>query len=158
MSAPIIAPTEQALKLTRLFDAPRDLVWAAWTDVRHAAQWWGPRHHPSTHLEIDARVGGKWRICLESVEDGRELWHGGVFREVVKPERLVFTFAWDAGDGPTDENIVTITFAEEGENTRMEFRQEPFVSADERAGHTEGWSSTFDRLDDVLVAWKGQSR
>ena len=162
MNAAITAPTERALTLTRVFDAPRDLVWAAWTDPRHAAQWWGPRHHPSTHVEIDARVGGRWRICLKSIADGRELWHGGVFREVVRPERLVFTFAWDTGDGPAEENLVTITLAEEGSaggrKTRMEFRQEPFVSADEHAGHTEGWSSSFDRLDDLLVAWKGPSR
>ena len=84
MNTPITVAAERALTLTRVFDAPRELVWQAWTDQRHAAQWWGPRHHPNTHVEIDARVGGRWRICLKGVADGRELWHGGVFREVVK--------------------------------------------------------------------------
>ena len=154
MAAPIVAPGQRVLTLTRLFAAPRELVWAAWTDARHAAQWWGPRHHPAMHLEIDARVGGRWRGCLKSAADGRELWQGGVFREVVKPERLVFTFAWDADGG--FENLVTITFTDEGGHTRMHFRQEPFVSADEHEGHGEGWMSSFDRLDEALVAWKGQ--
>ena len=158
MNTPILAPTERALKLSRIFDAPRELVWAAWTDQTHARHWWGPRHHPSTHVEIDARVGGRWRICLTGVADGRELWHGGVFREVVKNERLVFTFKWDEDGERGEENLVTITFADEGGKTRMTFRQEPFVSADEREGHGEGWSSAFDRLDDALVALKGSVR
>jgi uncharacterized protein YndB with AHSA1/START domain len=158
MNTPILAPTERALKLSRVFDAPRELVWAAWTDQTHARHWWGPRHHPSTHVEIDARVGGKWRIRLTGVADGRELWHGGVFREVVKNERLVFTFKWDEDGERGEENLVTITFADEGGKTRMTFRQEPFVSADEREGHGEGWSSAFDRLDDALVVLKGSAR
>lgn len=157
MNTPILAPTERALKLSRVFDAPRELVWAAWTDQTHARHWWGPRHHPSTHVEIDARVGGKWRIRLTGVADSRELWHGGVFREVVKNERLVFTFKWDEDGERGEENLVTITFADEGGKTRMTFRQEPFVSADEREGHGEGWSSAFDRLDDALVALKGSA-
>jgi uncharacterized protein YndB with AHSA1/START domain len=146
------------LLITRVFDAPRELVWAAWTDQTHARHWWGPRHHPSTHVEIDARVGGRWRICLTGVADGRELWHGGVFREVVKNERLVFTFKWDEDGERGEENLVTITFADEGGKTRMTFRQEPFVSADEREGHGEGWSSAFDRLDDALAVLKGSVR
>jgi uncharacterized protein YndB with AHSA1/START domain len=152
MNTPILAPAERALTLTRIFDAPRELVWKAWTEQEHARHWWGPRHHPSTHVEIDARVGGTWRIRLTGVADGRELWHGGVFREVVRPERLVFTFAWDGERG--EESLVTITFTEENGKTRMSFRQEPFVSADQREGHGEGWSSAFDRLDEALVALK----
>ena len=155
MNAPILTPTERALTLTRVFDAPRELVWKAWTEQEHARHWWGPRHHPSTHVEIDAREGGKWRIRLTGVADGRELWHGGVFCEVVRPERLVFTFAWDEDGGA--ENLVTITFAEESGKTRMNFRQEPFVSSDEREGHGEGWSSSFDRLEQALAALKGRS-
>ena len=158
MNAPILTSSERALELIRVFDAPRELVWAAWTDQNHARHWWGPRHHPATHVEIDARVGGKWRIRLTGVADGRELWHGGVVREVVRPERLVFTFAWDEEGGRGEESIVTITFADEGGKTRMSFSQTPFASVEERDGHGEGWSSTFDRLADALVELKGSLR
>ncbi|HKS62645.1 MAG TPA: SRPBCC domain-containing protein [Xanthobacteraceae bacterium] len=161
MNSPVLAPTERALVITRVFDAPRELVWTAWTDREHARHWWGPRHHPSTHVEIDARVGGKWRIRLTGVPDGRELWHGGVFREVVKPERLVFTFKWDEEGERGEENLVSITFAEEGgkdgKKTRMTFRQTPFVSVEERDGHTEGWTSSFDRLEEALAAMQGRA-
>jgi len=157
MNTPVLAPTERVLTITRVFDASRDLVWKAWTDQEQAKHWWGPRHHPSTHVEIDARVGGKWRIRLTGVETGRELWHGGVFREVVAPERLVFTFKWDEEGERGEENIVTITFAEEGGKTRMTFQQSPFVSLEERDGHTGGWTSAFDRLDETLVALKGRA-
>lgn len=161
MSTPVMAPTERALTITRVFDAPRELVWNAWTQAEHAKHWWGPRHHPSTHVEIDARVGGTWRIRLTHAETGRELWHGGVFREVVKPERLVFTFKWDEEGERGEENLVTITFAEEGgkegRKTRMTFKQSPFLSTDECEGHTEGWTSSFGRLDEALAALKGRA-
>jgi uncharacterized protein YndB with AHSA1/START domain len=141
---------DRALLIRRVFDAPREAVWRAWTDEKYALNWWGPRHHPARHIEIDARVGGRWRICLTSVADGRDLWHGGVFREVVKPERLVFTFAWDEAGERGEQNIVTITFADEGGKTLMTFHQAPFRSGGEQDGHEEGWSSAFDRLDDLL--------
>lgn len=146
----ITAPAERVLTMTRVFDAPRELVWTAWTDPRHAIKWWGPRHHPATELSMDARPGGALRMKLTGVESGRELWHGGVFREVVRPERLVFTFAWDEEGERGVETLVTITFAEEGGKTRMTFRHEPFQSAEERDGHTEGWGSAFDRLEEFL--------
>ena len=154
MNAPMTTQADRVLTLTRVFDAPRELVWKMWTDPGHAQSWWGPRHHPSTYVAIDARVGGKWRSRLTGVEDGRELWHGGVFREVVKPERLVFTYAWDADDG--DESLVTIIFAEEGGKTRMTFTQTPFVTVEQRDGHGAGWSSAFDRLEDVLLKGSAQ--
>jgi uncharacterized protein YndB with AHSA1/START domain len=160
MSGPVVAEARE-LTITRVFDAPRELVWRMWTDPAHARRWWGPRHHPATHLELDARAGGRWRIRLTGAETGRELWQGGVFREVKKPERLVFTFKWDEGHGPAEEMLVTITFAEEGgkesKKTRMTFHQTPFVSADEHEGHTEGWNSSFDRMVDELTAIKEQN-
>jgi len=160
MNTPISATTERALTITRIFDAPRELVWQMWTNPAHARHWWGPRHHPATKIEaLDVRVGGTWRIRLTGVESGRELWHGGVFHEVKKPERMVFTFKWDEDGERGEENLVTISFTEEGhkgsKKTRMTFRQEPFVSVEERDGHTEGWNSVFDRLADVLAALKG---
>lgn len=144
------------LVVTRMFDAPRDLVFSAWTDPRHAAHWWGPRDYPATRVEMDVRPGGRWRHRLTAAEDGRELWHGGVFREVVPPERLVFTFAWDEEGERGLETVVTVTFADRGGRTLMTFRQAPFRSVGERDGHRGGWSSAFDRLDDHLSQQTGR--
>jgi uncharacterized protein YndB with AHSA1/START domain len=144
-------PSQRELVITREFDAPRELVYEAWTDPRHAAQWWGPRHHPARSIKMDVRPGGAWRHCLRSTETGTDLWHGGVFREVVPPERLVFTFAWEEEGERGLETLVTVTFADIGGRTRMTLTQTPFQSDGERDGHDEGWNSTFDRLADRLA-------
>lgn len=141
---------ELALTLTRTFDAPRALVWRAWTDPEQLMKWWGPEHHPATHLAMDVRPGGVWRNCLRSVETGNDLWHHGTFREVVPMERLVFTFTWEEEGERGMENLVTITFADEGKKTRMTLHQTPFQSVAERDGHGEGWSSSFGRLGKYL--------
>ena len=141
------------LVLTRLINAPRELVFAAFTDPKHVRQWWGPRDFPVTHVEVDARVGGRWRNCLTSV-DGRELWQHGVFREVVPPSRLVFTFVWEEAGERGLETLVTITLADAGGRTRLTFHQTPFQSLTERDGHGYGWGSTFDRLEEFLAGAK----
>jgi uncharacterized protein YndB with AHSA1/START domain len=152
-----VAVAERELVITRLFDAPRELVWRMWTDPDHARNWWGPVHHPAVDLTMNARPGGRWRHCLRSVETGAELWAHGVFREVVPPRRLVFTFAWEEEGERGRENVVTIDFAEENGRTRMTFRQTPFWSDGERDGHREGWSSAFDRLDAWLTRTEDRS-
>ncbi len=141
---------ERELVITRTFDAPRSLVFRAWTDSRHAARWWGPRDHPAIQMTMDVRPGGRWRGCLRH-EDGTELWLGGVYREVAPPERLVFTFTWEEDGERGLETLVTVTFAEQKGKTLMTFRQGPFRSAEQRDGHRYGWSSTFDRLDEYLA-------
>jgi len=146
-NSPVVEQAERVLVITRVFDAPRELVFKAWTDPSHAKCWWGPRDYPVTHLEMDVRPGGPWRGCLRSTESGRELWQGGVFREVVAPERVVFTFAWDEAGERGLETLVSVTFAEQDGKTRMTFRQAPFQSVAERDGHRGGWTSSFDRLD-----------
>ena len=115
----IAKPAERELVITRLFDAPRDLVFEAWTDPKHLAQWWGPRDYPAAQVKLDVRPGGAWRHCLRSTETGNDLWHRGVFREVVAPERLVFTFAWEEDGERGLETLVTVTFADDGGKTRM---------------------------------------
>jgi uncharacterized protein YndB with AHSA1/START domain len=139
------------LVITRVFNAPRELVFKAWANPSHAKNWWGPRDYPATHLEMDVRPAGAWRNCLRSTATGEELWQGGVFREVVAPERLVFTFAWEEEGERGLETLVTVTFAEGDGKTLMTFRQAPFQSDEERDGHRGGWTSTFDRLDDQLA-------
>ena len=149
-ASPILLPAERVLVITRVFNAPRELVFKAWTNPDHARHWWGPSHHPATYIEMDARPGGKWRACLESTENGSELWHHGVFREVVAPERLSFTFVWEEEGERGLETLVTITFADQDGKTLMTFRHEPFQSIAERDGHNGGWTSTFDRLVEHL--------
>jgi uncharacterized protein YndB with AHSA1/START domain len=142
---------ELALTITRLFAAPRALMFKVWTDATHVAKWWGPRDYPATQLTMDVRPGGRWRGRLQSKEDGRVLWHGGVFREVVPPERLVFTFAWEEEGERGLETVVTVTFTDQDGRTLMTFHQAPFKSTGERDGHGGGWTSTFDRLEEALV-------
>jgi uncharacterized protein YndB with AHSA1/START domain len=84
--------------ITRVFDAPRGLVFKAWTDPKHMAQWWGPRGFTNPICELDARVGGAWRIVMRSPA-GIEYPCGGVYREIVEPERLVFTNIATDNDG-----------------------------------------------------------
>lgn len=139
------------LVITRVFDAPRELVFEAFTDPKHGLHWMGPRDYPIVKMEGELKPGGKWRSCLRAKDSGEELWNGGVYREVVAPERLVYTFAWDeeSGNTPT-ETLVTLTFEDENGKTKMTFRQAPFASTESRDGHNEGWNSSFDRLDDYL--------
>ena len=136
--------------ITRTFDAPRELVFKAWTDPEVLVHWFGPKHCPATRMELEARVGGTWRSWLRLVETGGELRVGGVFREVVAPERLVFTFAWEEEGERGLETLVTVTFAEEKGKTVMVFRHAPFQSQGEFEGHTDGWTSCFERLEERL--------
>jgi uncharacterized protein YndB with AHSA1/START domain len=142
----------RALTLTRILNAPRELVFKAWTDPKQLMQWWGPTHHPATHIEMDVRSGGQWRNCLRSVETGKDLWHHGMFREVVAPSLLVFTFAWEEEGERGIENVVTITLEDLGGKTKLTLHQTPFQSDEERDGHGEGWGSSFGRLAEFVEA------
>jgi uncharacterized protein YndB with AHSA1/START domain len=141
------------LVITRVFAAPPELVFRAWTDPAHMARWFGPRVRPAARVQADARPGGAWRACLRAPDGSGELWLGGVYREVAPSERLVFSFAWDSEDAaPGREMLVTITFATHGDGTLMTLHQAPFPSAQAVADHRHGWSSALDRLDDHLAA------
>ena len=152
-SAAVMESEERVLVITRVFDAPRELIWKLWTDPAHAKHWMGPRGFTATHFEQDPRPGGAWRGCLRQDDGSRELWQGGVFREIVEPERLVYTFAWDREDGSRGhETLITITFAEQQGKTKMTFHQAEFESVGQRDGHQGGWNSTFDRLAEYLAS------
>jgi len=83
---------ERELVITHVFDAPRALVFKVWTDPRHLKNWFGPKDYPAVQMNADIRPGGAWRACLKSTGSDPDLWVGG---EIVAPERLVFTFAWE---------------------------------------------------------------
>jgi uncharacterized protein YndB with AHSA1/START domain len=157
MSSTAVAQHE--LHITRVFDAPRELVWKVWTDPEHMKQWAGPRQFTATNLENDPRPGGKWRLCLHSdgIDTGDgvlrkfELYQGGENREVVEPERLVYTFQWDESTGlGSHETVVTVTFEEHEGKTTMNFHQAFFVTEKDRDGHVRGWNSSFDKMEDYL--------
>lgn len=137
---------DRELVITRVFDAPRELVFRAWTDPEQFARWWGKAGMTVTSATRDARPDGVHRSCLRS-SAGQEFWAGGRFREVIEPERLVFTFAWDRYEGmPANEMLVTVTFAEEGGKTRMVFTQTPFLTLEACESHRGGWNESFDKL------------
>jgi uncharacterized protein YndB with AHSA1/START domain len=85
---------ERELVITRILDAPRDVVFRAWTERDRVARWWGPQGFVTTYCDMDIRPGGAFRVCMRSPE-GAEHWKQGIYREIVAPERLVFTFAWE---------------------------------------------------------------
>lgn len=136
-------PADRVLLIRRVFDAPREMVFKAWTEPERMLKWWGPKDFTATSAEADLRPGGKWRVDMHS-PDGQEYPSGGVYREIVEPQRLVFTFAWL--DEPRHETLVTITFADRGGKTELTFRQSVFKSVEERDGHQGGWNEAFDRL------------
>lgn len=140
------------LLIERVLDAPRELVFQAWTDLDHVRQWFGPKDYPCTQMTMDVRPGGRWRCCLTSIENGQQLWVGGVYRDIVPPERLAFTFAWEEEGERGLETLVEITLTERAGKTHMTFRQTPFQSDGERDGHRGGWTSAFERLDELLAA------
>ena len=152
------AAAENELVITRLFDAPRELVFKAWTEPEHFVQWWGPHGFSTPHCTIDLREGGKLFYCMRSAEYG-DLWCGGVFQEIDPPSRLVFVdyFAdqqgnpvppstYGMGEGMSNETLVTVLFEEEDGKTRMTLTHAIPSSSPEQAGAIEGWSQSFERL------------
>lgn len=85
---------EKDLTIARVFDAPRSLVFKVWTEPQHFVRWLGPKDFAATSCQMDVRLGGTYRACIRSPE-GTDYWMQGVYHEIVEPERLVFTFAWE---------------------------------------------------------------
>lgn len=145
---------ETDLVITRVFDAPRELVFDAWTKAEHLQHWQGaPRGFTVTTEKSDIRPGGGFRICMRS-PNGAEHRLEGSYREIVRPERLVFTHAWlDAVGKPSQETLVTVTFIERGVKTEMTLSQSGFRSTESRDGHRLGWTSAFDVLGEYLTQY-----
>jgi uncharacterized protein YndB with AHSA1/START domain len=142
---------DRELLITRIFDAPRALVFKAWTEPDRAARWWGPQGFVTVYCNMDVRPGGAFRVCMRSPE-GTEHWKQGVYREVVEPERLVFTFAWEDPEGkPRHETVVTVAFAEHGTKTKLTLHQGVFETVMARDAHQSGWTSTLECLADYLA-------
>jgi uncharacterized protein YndB with AHSA1/START domain len=147
-------PAEREIVLTRVFDAPSELVFRMWTDPGHLARWWGPRGFTNPVCETDLRPGGAYRIVMRA-PDGHEYPCQGVYREIVRPERLVFTNNAVGTDGSlVIEGLTTVLFAEEGGKTTVTLRTRgKAVVAYARAylsGMEIGWSQSLEKLQEEV--------
>jgi uncharacterized protein YndB with AHSA1/START domain len=149
--------------ITRVIDAPRELVWKAWTEPEHFMRWWGPRDFTSPECKIDLRVGGRYLNCMRSPE-GRDYWTTGVYVEIVEPGRIVYTdsFADERGnpvpathyglraDFPL-ETLVTVILENAGRGrTRMTMTHAGLPAGATHDDTATGWSQSFDKLVESL--------
>jgi uncharacterized protein YndB with AHSA1/START domain len=144
---------DREMVITRVLDAPRELVFDAWTDPKHIDQWWGPRGFTNSTHEMDVRPGGMWRYVMHGA-DGVDYDNRIVYLEVVRPERIVYTHSADVVDDP-DRFHTTVTFAEQGRKTRLTmravFRSAAQFEEVKKFGAIEGGNQTIDRLEEFLA-------
>lgn len=155
--------------ISRVFDAPRDKVWRAWTEAAHLKQWWGPKGFTVSQLKMDLRPGGITHYCLR-MPDGGEMWGKFVYREIVKPERLVWINSFSDPAGGTTvhpmspdwprEMHTRVSFEDLGGKTKVTVQWVPVEgsSASERKTFDEGrdsmqggWSGTFEQFSAYLA-------
>ena len=145
-----VTVNDKELVFTRILDVPRERVWKAWTDPKQLAMWWGPGGFTNPVCELDLRPGGALRIDMRG-PDGVVYPMVGVYREIVAPERLVFTAsALDAERRPLFEVLNTVSFAEQGSKTRLTVQARVLTRSADADSYLEGmepgWSQTLDRL------------
>ena len=132
------------------FAAPREAVFSAWTDKRLISRWWAARTYTTLSCEMDVRPGGAWRRLMRR-PNGTILIEYGTYREVVPPERLVFTYNSEGADPVEPETVVTVTLARLGaERTRLTLRHTGIDSDAAHASHEAAWSRCFDRFKTSL--------
>ena len=154
----------ERMVITRIFDAPRELVWKAWTDPKYVMQWWGPNGCTSPFCEIDFRVGGKFLICGR-MPDGQEFWNGGEYHEIVLHEKIVYSMYFadakgnkvepahygiehEAIDGARD--VVTFEDLGNGQTKLTLIGNETMESAT-NSGEVEGWNQILDKFAAVAA-------
>lgn len=143
-------PATEGITITRVFDAPRELVFKAWTEPERFVTWFGPADAevPLSTVSMDVRPGGAWRATMLA-ERGEIQWTGE-YREVVEPERLVFTVSDQPGEERYELVIVDLTDVGDG-RTEMRFEQRGHMAAKQYEAAEEGWAGFFDRIDERLA-------
>jgi uncharacterized protein YndB with AHSA1/START domain len=141
------AQAQQELVIVRTFGAPRALVFKAWTEPQHLMRWWGPVGFTMTVSEMDSHPGGGYRFRMRS-PDGVDSWWHGICREIIEPERIVWTCTIDDQDGKriSSETLLTVTLDEHPDGTKLTLRQAIFDSPANREAHQKGWNSALERL------------
>lgn len=152
-SAP--AASDLAIAITRIFDAPREAVFAAWTDPAQFSRWLGPGDIKADVVALDPRAGGSYRIVMHGIPGIGQSAVRGTYREFDPPSRLVFTWAWEE-DAETHraghETLVTMTLRALGGRTELTLRHERFDSETSRDGHNRGWTGCFEKLAHYLAS------
>ncbi len=154
----VTTPSDREIVLTRVFDAPRDLVFEAHTSCEHMKHWWGPRKYEIAECDIDFRTGGPWRVVHRA--EGEQYVFSGEFREIVRPERIVWTFEWDGAPG--HGSVDTLTLEEHDGKTTLTatsmFNTVEYRDGMLKSGMEEGAAETYDRLDEYLDQLKARSK
>lgn len=155
------ALSETTLGITRKLNAPRELVFKAWTEPEFLAKWWGVRADYTTPVaEVDLRVGGKYRLGMQPPDQDHPMVVGGVYREVSPPERLVYTWVWEpqvpeteirSGTGAEGivapgETLVTVEFRDADGQTEVVLTHQFFANAEMRDQHGHGWNGCLEQL------------
>ena len=151
-TATLTTPADREIHVERVFDAPRERVFAAYTDPDLIPEWWGPHGTSTVVDQMDVRAGGGWRFVIRN-SDGSETGFRGTYREVTPPERIVQTFEWEGMPGHV--SVDTATFEDLGEQTKV-ISTSIFHTAEERdgmlgSGMERGMNETYSRLDDLLA-------
>jgi uncharacterized protein YndB with AHSA1/START domain len=154
----VTTPSDREIVMTRVFDAPRDLVFEAHSSCEHMSNWWGPRKYEFASCEIDFRPGGTWRIVHRG-PDGEEYGFHGEFREIVPPERIVWTFEFDGWPGQV--SVETMELEEhDGKTTITATSVYDTVEARDamiESGMESGAAESYERLDEYLEVLKSRA-
>ena len=154
----------ERMVITRVFDAPRALVWKAWTDPQYVMQWWGPKGFTSPSCEIDFRVGGKFLCCMKS-PDGWEGWNAGEYHEIVLHEKIVYSMYFADSKGnkidPAELGIEheaidaahdVVIFEDFGNGqTKVTLIGNETMEDAKNSGQLEGWNEIFDKVAEVVA-------
>lgn len=157
----------KTLRIVRVFNAPREKVWKAWTEPEHLKKWWGPKDFTAPHIKQDLRTGGKYLYCMRGPagsEWDKDMWSGGIYEEVIPMEKIVATDHFSDAEGnwvspkefgmpgewPDEEMRITVTFEDAGEGkTKVTLVHEghPADMADMAEG---GWNESLDKFEAIL--------
>ena len=142
-----MAKTESlALEIKRRINASRERVFDAFTVPEQILKWIGPEDCDGIAADVDLRVGGEYRVRISTGSHG-EVEAYGVFREINRPSRLVYTWEWDDPRINCGETLITVDFVEVDGATELHFRHEGFPTIEDRDGHNKGWNLTLDKLE-----------
>lgn len=138
------------VELTHTFNAPRDEVFAAWTEAEQLVQWFGSHGSEVTGAAVDLRVGGAWHMDITLIE-GEKIKVHGTFREIVVPQRLVYTWFVDGPRvGGIKDTLVTVEFRARGDWTDLSLRHEALPDEPARERHAQGWAGCCQSLEEHL--------